>query len=538
MNQQEFNQLLDTVKNHYLVICHEIPDIALALHQHHVKVAIYDPTKKLESEGIPLFHTRDSLMAYCASLGGPDDVPLVLSHPEYATGKENRDIHEAVIEACTTKAIKRNTQRDRLRNVLRCYVTNFPLFSGIPHFSGSRGMFTGRPVFVVSAGPSLDKNIHLLEKAKEYGYVMVVNTAMKPVVASMGDVDFMVTVESLGSMRHIGGLEGRAKATLCDVGAARSSLDWARTTDLPFLFSPNHALVQNIAYRLGVPSVSYGASVATAAVSLAVGNGASHVILVGQDCAYAEDGRVYAKGTVYEHFRWSVREEDGWIYSGDGKDEINQKYQPRVETKGWDGSPFWTVPDLMLFSRWFSFDAIGKKNANYPCKFWNCTEGGMYLEGYDHIKLENALSRLHRLRKDKWEPVVNSMVTTPDHYIEDLLRECETGFNQAFLQTPEKCLQRLMSTPLAREWLFVTREPTLENAGQSMTQLDSQGNLRFFNDGHAWIDVADRLDHFRAEFGELLEAAHETHDQTAKGSGMEVWQPTVPVTFGATGVSR
>ena len=55
----------------------------------------------------------------------------------------------------------------------------------------------GCPVFIVSAGPSLDRNGHLLKKAREHGVVFAVNTSGPCVKMHGAEVDVLVSIEAM-----------------------------------------------------------------------------------------------------------------------------------------------------------------------------------------------------------------------------------------------------------------------------------------------------------------------------------------------------
>ncbi len=246
----------------------------------------------------------------------------------------------------------------------------------------------GMHAFIVSAGPSLDKNGHLLARAQELGPIIAVNTAARACLRHGVTPDIVLCAEMNDDRATFDGLPRDvikildARASLANWSACQSG--WAICNQEPSLLPT--------LMELGVPPISYEGSVACAAISLAISWGATPV-LIGQDLAYT-DGRGYAAGTPYEDLRFEVREGVVWQSAGTSK---AVKPQPAVMVPGWAEREVVSTPALVGFRQWI------ERAARHPIV--NCTEGGAHIRGIAHHTLDQLLAGKTRRRWFGWDTV-------------------------------------------------------------------------------------------------------------------------------------
>ena len=158
--------------------------------------------------------------------------------------------------------------------------------------------FKGKTAVIVAAGPSLNKDIHLLEKVKEKAVILAVGTAIR-ILDKKGIVPHFRTA-----------MDGNAaeKTTIFDhIDTAASSLLYANILYheiLPQYLGSKIQMILNTDYLaaylyrqagLTYLEIDSNFSIATTTLDLLCKTGCSKIVLVGQDLCYT-DGELYAKG--------------------------------------------------------------------------------------------------------------------------------------------------------------------------------------------------------------------------------------------------
>jgi hypothetical protein len=134
-----------------------------------------------------------------------------------------------------------------------------------------------------------------------------------------------------------------------------------------------------------------GGSVAHAAFDILVEFGCSSIALVGQDLGYSKTNEVYVEGSS--------------TYAKDSKID-NLKFGEEIELEGQDGKPIKTNNTFLNFARLFTFFAEGLKGSGV--RLYNCSEGGLFLEGFEHCKLEEfSKNECKIILTDKIEKLLN-----------------------------------------------------------------------------------------------------------------------------------
>ncbi len=278
-------------------------------------------------------------------------------------------------------------------------------FSNAPDFISSRGVAEldniadGLPIFVVSAGPSLDKNVKLLAEARRRGIVVVVNHALKA-MAKAGIKPHIVTA-----------LEGRNVLGHFDVPSSFYERLILATSTHPDLFTLpartrwlSHIVEDPVGHRLldalgdrGL--VGAGGSVATMSFALACRMGGDPVVFVGQDLAFT-GGRAYAAGASRDDMRVVGDAGDGERAElVRGKDEMDTPEEAKVvsdpitlyECQAWSGGTVMTGQAMAAQRNWLE-RAI--RTIDGERRIVNATEGGSHIVGAEHTSLEEVVAGL------------------------------------------------------------------------------------------------------------------------------------------------
>ncbi len=228
----------------------------------------------------------------------------------------------------------------------------------------------GRPAIMVSAGPSLDKNIHLLEKAKEKAFVVAVGSAIK--------------------ILYNKGIRPHARAAFSPHPDENTVFDGiADFEDIPLIYSntldylvvksydaPKARMVMDsdpitrYLYTLGgIPHtlVGSGGTIANVTFDLLCRAGCSQIIFTGQDMCYT-DLKLYADGS------WS-------------DPRIAAASQGLIKEKNIYGEEVFTSAAFAGIRQDFETALAG-----YPqLTFWNATEGGLPIAGAPAKPLQEVL---------------------------------------------------------------------------------------------------------------------------------------------------
>ena len=130
---------------------------------------------------------------------------MIVEHPLY----KEIFLHEyagfihAINDNRTRVMVNRNTLARFREDAPRNVITNLPMMEHA-NLVTELGKILPRdiPVIIVSAGPSLDKNIEELRRAKGHSLIFAVDTAMKYLLAKDIIPDLAITIEPIKPMAN------------------------------------------------------------------------------------------------------------------------------------------------------------------------------------------------------------------------------------------------------------------------------------------------------------------------------------------------
>ncbi|MHC4063009.1 MAG: motility associated factor glycosyltransferase family protein [Planctomycetota bacterium] len=263
---------------------------------------------------------------------------------------------------------------------------NLPTYLSTPPIDILKERFAGNPAIVVSAGPSLRKNIDLLHRAKGKAVLCAVQTMFAPLLRR-GIVPDSVTSLDFHEMsrRYFQGIEDFRGVHL--VAEPKSTWHVIDLYDGPISLLEGHFAHLLVGSSLaGRGSLPPGATVAHLSFYLAQYMGCDPIIFVGQDLAFT--GHVFYVPGVEVHRSWTG--------------EINRFNT--METKEWErivrnrrilrkiedieGKTIYT--DELLFTYLEQFE---KDIAACSARVIDATEGGARIRGTEVMSLHEALER-------------------------------------------------------------------------------------------------------------------------------------------------
>lgn len=225
---------------------------------------------------------------------------------------------------------------------------------------------------LVAAGPSLDKNIQQLKKAKNRAFILAVDTALKPMIHAGILPDAYITIDP---QKPVDLVELDVIKNIPVIAPPSANWDIIKEqTNKKIFYNGGNVILPVLAYlSVGeiMPQVDTGGSVACSGFSLLYKMGFETIILVGQDLAYT-DNKSHADGT----FKEEMPEED---------------VAGMIRVKGNYEKDLPTIYNLTIYLNWFEMYIKGIKNYNEKVRIINATAGGAYIEGTELMTLEEAI---------------------------------------------------------------------------------------------------------------------------------------------------
>ena len=248
---------------------------------------------------------------------------------------------------------------------------NLPYISkGIP-VNDLKNQYKDVPAIIVSAGPSLNKNIHELQNVKS-SLILSGGRTLKALMERNIKLDFICAVDPLEeSYKLVQGYIDKVKCPLVFYEGTNDKI--VRDHKKEKIFSTNSQFINKL-YKKHIQSLSSGGSVAHSMTFLAAYMGCNPIIFVGQDLAYTgEQG--HAK-CAEDSFR-KVTFED-------------YKKTDDIYVKDINGNEVRTSITLNSFKI-----ALENIISLFPnIKFINSTEGGVNIKGAENKNLKEVVEEI------------------------------------------------------------------------------------------------------------------------------------------------
>ena len=227
---------------------------------------------------------------------------------------------------------------------------------------------------IVSTGPSLAKQIPLLKQYKEHLTILSVDASMK-ILYEHGIVpDFVFTIERDEPTAKF--YEGINKEFFKDTVFMITSIVHKKLLEHIEglkICMPMRPFEYNAAFRLDKWGyVGIGMSAANMACEYVYSSGYKTLTLIGQDLAFGEDGSTHSEGAVF------------------GEVEKHYLDQRKYTIPGYYGKEVQTSKVWLMFLNYFKRDIPYLKQEGI--EVYNCTEGGAFIEGAEHIPFGEFLN--------------------------------------------------------------------------------------------------------------------------------------------------
>ncbi|MCI8669504.1 MAG: motility associated factor glycosyltransferase family protein [Lachnospiraceae bacterium] len=228
------------------------------------------------------------------------------------------------------------------------------------------------PAIIVSAGPSLDKNISELKKAEGKAFIIVADTAMKSVLNAGIIPDLIMTVDP-HKQPYLFAHSQMIYLPMVVCPQSNKKL-WVLHSGKRFYFVDDKSYISDLYMRyahMEVSPLETGGSVANNCFSLAQYCGFKTIILIGQDLAYTNNKKHAVAA-----------------FNGADFDKVksDEKY---IEVEDIFGGKILTNKGMEAYLKWFE-----KQILRYPeLKVIDATEGGAKIHGSEIISLKEVIER-------------------------------------------------------------------------------------------------------------------------------------------------
>jgi|HigsolmetaAR204D_1030405.scaffolds.fasta_scaffold03735_3 hypothetical protein len=232
------------------------------------------------------------------------------------------------------------------------------------------------PVVVASGGPSLTKQIPLLKKVRKHILLISSGSTINSLLKYDIEPDFIVTIDGgINNYRHFETIELKQARIIYSLSNHEKIRERFNRRSLVFISNIDDDLKIYAQKLLNkeIDGILGGASVANFALNIAYMISTGPVALIGQDLAYT-DNKTHAEHN--KNFRKI--------------DETYIKQRGLFYTEGYYGGQVLT--DYTFFTMKHNFERL-LQTFSQPERIYNCTEGGVKLEGYQQLSFQEFCDR-------------------------------------------------------------------------------------------------------------------------------------------------
>ena len=283
----------------------------------------------------------------------------------------------------------------------------------------------GKTAVIVSAGPTLDRNIEILKKNRDKYVLFTVGTAVKTLYKNGLKPDFLCLIETYDSSRQLEGLD------LSNVNFITEPYSHPNLRNFNFKKTFSHIssnmpindfwgeiCQEEIGEYWSKGTVSY------TAINSARLLGCSKIVLVGQDLAYIE-GQCYSKNSIYKDLvcefnkntnKWEITAKDFQKFAFAISPSDNQIEREKVATRRLKN-----LNDSLYYVKGINGDMIPTESvyaafvkplSDYTQmysdrKYINTSLVGAQIDGFENMSLEKALFDSEPVGKIKFNEAVD-----------------------------------------------------------------------------------------------------------------------------------
>lgn len=276
-------------------------------------------------------------------------------------------------------AVRFGTMRNFGGQWVQQTLRNLHALVSAPSLGDMQVSFAGKPCVIICPGPSLEKNIEQVKALKGKAVLIAVNHALHTVKNAGLTPDFVVAADPAAGLRdHFGDLDLSEISGVVLGASVHESLYDLPSAKQYITYSANLSAEAWLAdFGIELPRLANGGTVSQVAFSLGLHWGCDPVVLVGQDLAFT-NGNTYASGTLGD----DAKVEEG----PDGKMKHPHNQTLLQPVKGWNGEEVFSSVQFDVYRAWYE----QFMRTPPPTRIVNCTEGGAFIEGMEHLPLRDV----------------------------------------------------------------------------------------------------------------------------------------------------
>jgi hypothetical protein len=471
---------------------------------------LVDFSNDILKKNVWICNTYENLVEIIHSNSGITNLPELLVLP-YFKNKYEKELDEFVSNLQTT--IGRFTldlkfTKEKFYSSLKMLIENIPnLLNEIP-ISKYKDVYAGKTALVISAGPTLDRNIPIIKKYRDNVVIFTVGTAVKTLYENGIKPDFLCVIETYDSSKQLAGLD------LSDVIFITEPYSNPNLRKFKFKQTLSHMSSNSPINQFWATIVEEDISdcftqgtVSYTALNCARILGCQKIILVGQDLAYI-DGQCYSKDSAYkdlvcgfnsEKNKWEIKAKDFDAFadaisnSDDLETRINAANH-RLQNlnnslhmvKGISGD---FVPTESVYAAFVSPLSEFTRVFN-DRTYINTSLIGAQIDGFQNISLEDSLADSEPFNKIDLSPIFNynkeKILQNFDSKIKEL-KEISTVVNTGMQQA-----KRLQDS--IKKYKDVDKEILKSLKQLSMTYLTLSSDLASKSKLFDFITISKKID--------------------------------------------
>lgn len=306
--------------------------------------------------------------------------------------KEFKSLKKTLRKVTMNKRIGRDTISFFSQSLFKNFIKNLKSSAGYGVINSYRNIFKDKPAIIVSAGPSLEKNIHLLKEVQNKFIIICGGRTFKALTNVGVTPDFVCAVDPQDITYTIMKNQLNSKVPLVFMESANYKLV-SEYKGSKILFS-NEGMETYIESITGkeVDSLMQGGSVAHVCMGLAYYLGCNPIVFIGQDLAYTGD-KFHAQSA-------KVMENPGDVAVTEyekNKEHWENISGQNIYVKDINGDLVRT--SVILNSYREEFEELIEEREEVT--FINSTEGGAYIQGTEVVSLKESIENYAKEEIDK-----------------------------------------------------------------------------------------------------------------------------------------
>ena len=250
-------------------------------------------------------------------------------------------------------------------------------------------LYSDMPAVIISAGPSLEKNIDKLHEMKKRAVLIAVDTAVKPLISHGIEPHFIVTIDpQKKNAKYLRFINTKTSVLISESSIDGEVLD--NYNGRIYFIDSVFPLAKYFMSFLGERGdINMGGSVSTAAFDLAIKFGCKKIIMIGLDLSFPNH-QTHIKGSYHEEdFFTQISKLDSYdsrIYKVLVSGNL-------VKEKNIYGDDVFIDSRFQMYRNWYEKECLN----NSDIEFINATEGGVVIKAMRNDTLDNLITELPEL---------------------------------------------------------------------------------------------------------------------------------------------